>query len=292
VPIAVRPYYQVVSFRILRRVFKKIRVRLPTRTIEVPCRDPICLSSLFWEPSWKTQLIARVLAERPGAFIDVGANVGQTLFDYLATGAKSGYFGFEPNVRCAAYLSRLVSHNALGGVALVPIALGDSAELLQLHSLGSSETDSAAFIHPFVRPNWETRSEFIPSLRFDEVLRPLGIEQISLCKIDVEGFELEVLRGMKSVLGDLRPPVLCEVLDADAQADLAVHAERLDRLGSLLDQADYRIFHVNKTSAGLFAGLQEITDFPKRRWDKALESQSDYLFVHRLDPVAGGLVAG
>jgi FkbM family methyltransferase len=285
-----RPYYQLVSYRILRRCFKTIKVRLPARRIAVPSRDPNCLSSLFWEFSWKTQVIGAALALRPGTFLDVGANVGQSLFDYLATGANSAYFGFEPNIRCATYLSALIRRNALDRATLVPVALGDAASLLELHTPSESETDSAAFIHAFVRPHWRTRREYIPCLRFDDIAGLLGIGQIALCKIDVEGFELEVLRGMSTTLAALKPPILCEVLDADADADMAVHGDRIARLQAALADLDYRIFHLRKTADGRCAGLEPIAEIPKRKWAKEAEEQCDYLFAHRSDAFPGELI--
>jgi FkbM family methyltransferase len=234
-------------------------------------------------------VIGAALAHRPGAFLDVGANVGQSLFDYLATGANSTYIGFEPNIRCATYLSALIRRNALAGVTLVPVALGDAASLLELHSLPDSETDSAAFVHAFIRPGWQTRREYIPCLRFDDIAGPLGIEQIALCKIDVEGFELEVLRGMKKTMAVLKPPILCEVLDADANADIAVHHDRIARLQAALTDLDYVIFHLHKTAGGRCAGLEPMAEIPKRRWTKEAEDQCDYLFAHRMDALPGKL---
>ncbi|MGD1031721.1 MAG: FkbM family methyltransferase [Opitutaceae bacterium] len=235
-------------------------------------------------------MIGAALAHRPGSFLDVGANVGQSLFDYLATGADAGYFGFEPNIRCATYVSALIRRNALEGATLVPVALGDAASLLELHTPAGSDADSAAFIHGFVRPQWTTRREFIPCLRFDDIAGTLGIGQIALCKIDVEGFELEVLRGMSTTMAALKQPILCEVLDADANADMAVHADRVARLQAALVDLDYRIFHVLKTADGLCAGLEPMADLPKRKWAKEAEEQCDYLFAHRLDALPGELI--
>jgi len=286
-----RPYYQLISYRVLRRLFKEIPVRLPTRSVVVPSRDPNCLSSLFWRYSWKTQIIGWTLAHRPGALLDIGANVGQTLFDFLAAGAKSRYVGFEPNVRCAAYLSRLIGRNALAQATVVPVALGEATALLQLHSFSNSDTDSSAFINRFVRPKWETRGEFIPCLRFDDLFGALGLDQIALAKIDVEGFELEALRGMKTTLGRLRPPLLCEVLDADADADLELHHARVEQLQALLTDLDYQIHRIQKTAGGLLADLEPIARLPERRWEKAKEEECDYLFAARQDPLAAELKA-
>jgi hypothetical protein len=44
----------------------------------------------------------------------------------------------------------------------------------------------------------------------DDVLAREGVSKVAVMKIDVEGFEHEVLNGARKVLGDLRPTILFE----------------------------------------------------------------------------------
>lgn len=46
----------------------------------------------------------------------------------------------------------------------------------------------------------------------DEALAAVGDEPIGIVKIDVEGGELEVLRGLQGTLARHRPLVVCEIL--------------------------------------------------------------------------------
>ena len=64
-------------------------------------------SIAFWRPDWKTQLIRHFLEQRRGLFIDVGANVGQTLLDYLSCSPRHGYLGFEPSIEGAGTTFRV-----------------------------------------------------------------------------------------------------------------------------------------------------------------------------------------
>ena len=93
-----RPYYQRVPYRLLRLVQSEVKLRLGARTVDVPTTPIESLAFLYWEPSWKAEIIRAVLAKRPGVFLDVGANVGTTLLDYLACDhPPASYVGFEPN---------------------------------------------------------------------------------------------------------------------------------------------------------------------------------------------------
>ena len=68
-------------------------------------------TNVFWLPSWKTDLIKRLVSPDDGAFIDVGANVGQTLLDILSSHPTAQYIGFEPNPSCVFYLQSLIKLN-------------------------------------------------------------------------------------------------------------------------------------------------------------------------------------
>jgi FkbM family methyltransferase len=281
-----RPYYQRISYRVLKLFLDTVRVRLPNRSILVPCRELSSLGSLFWTPSWKTDLLARIFSCREGAVLDIGANVGQTLFDFLVAAPDRAYWGFEPNVRCVTYLNRIIEMNGLINAKVIPAALGLAPALVELHRLAGSDTDSAAFINRFTRPNWNLKSDYIACLRFDDISPVLKLDRIAICKIDVEGFELEVLSGMREMLRERRPPVLCEVLDADENADFGIHVKRIEQLESLLRDVDYRIFRVVKSDAVHFDRIEIIEEFSRKRWTKQREDDCDYVFMHRADPLA------
>jgi hypothetical protein len=48
-------------------------------------------------------------------------------------------------------------------------------------------------------------------------LDDLGIPPPSVVKIDVEGFEIEVLKGMRRMLAEHRPIVICELHDTHVE---------------------------------------------------------------------------
>ncbi len=152
-------------------------------------------------------LFGRLLA-RPGHFIDVGANLGQTLGKVLTLDPKRAYLGFEPQIAACFFCKRFLLDNGLRRMQILPIGLSDEDGIRQFWSRGEADTMAS-----LVQPDDDgTEVTLVPVRRGDQVLAELGIREIAAIKIDVEGAELEVLRGLAGTLAEQRPPVLFEVL--------------------------------------------------------------------------------
>lgn len=232
-----------------------------------------------WSPTWKSRAIASILQHRQGTFVDVGANVGQTLLDFLSSPDRSDYMGFEPNLACAKHLSDFISANALQSCVIICAALGERTGIADFYSSGS-EVDAGATIRESLRPALTTVARKICVFRMDDVREHLAMGPIALVKIDVEGSEVEVLRGMARTLKDTAAWVLCEVLHRDASADPQRYAERLAALTDLLGQLGYEALRIVQTAAGKdLCGLEPIASFPNVSWRDGSEVECDYLFV-------------
>jgi FkbM family methyltransferase len=281
-------------FRLLQRLARQIRVQLGPREAIVPLAGPAALVWIYWKPSWKTGIIAHALRTRPGAFVDIGANVGQTLADFLATGADTPYWGFEPNVRCLSFLSDLIDASGFHDVELVPVGLWNQIGLRRLYMTSDSPTDQTASLRPELRPASIRRQQWIWSAPFDDVMKSMDEPALALIKIDVEGSELEVLQGMMRTLQRDPPPILCEVLLADPAADHALYRQRTEALYALLRQLDYRIFRVRFTPDRVFHGLAEVPFFPVDSWTPERAHECDYLFAPASFPLPAmaGVEAG
>jgi FkbM family methyltransferase len=133
-------------------------------------------------------------------FVDIGANIG--LFSILAA-AKYGAepWAFEPSVR---ELNRLRRNAALNNVLVrtFPFALGekDADGFLLLENLGNHMMNTVACDKPINDSNGGTSAVACPVRRFDALLSPDELSRVRLVKIDVEGFEMNVLRGMEGAL--------------------------------------------------------------------------------------------
>jgi len=256
------------------------RSRTPADLIVAPFVSAAPMdAAMAWAPDWKTSAVGAILRNRPGALLDVGANVGQTLMDFLSAPVRSTYLGFEPNLICYQHLVKLVSDNALDGCRVLPVGLCDRNDVCELYRC--SDVDSGTTLLSNAHPGLPKIAESASVFRLDDLAHHLPEPEIALIKIDVEGAELEVLRGMRKTVARTKPWILCEVLHRDPLAEPKPYRERCRELIKLLATMDYEILHVLQNEAATkVIGLAKVDRFPDRSWDdKVSPTGCDYLFV-------------
>lgn len=127
---------------------------------------------------------------------DVGANHGQKSKTFLSLGAR--VVAIEPQKECIADL--LENFNYHPNFTLVEKGLGDKAESKTMYI--STNSDMASTFSK----NWQ-ESRFKDTVKWDhtETIQLTTIEELikkfgrpTFCKIDVEGYEIEVIKGLKS----------------------------------------------------------------------------------------------
>jgi FkbM family methyltransferase len=154
------------------------------------------------------QAVREVL--RPGeVFYDVGANVGFfTVIAAAVAGPAGKVFAFEPVPLNFAYLEYNCRLNDFRNVECVEAAIGSSSReetLLLAEYSGGAALESAG------PPPDLAGAMRVPTFALDDwVAAGLG-PLPNVVKIDVEGAELEVLRGMAEVLNRKRTKVVLEV---------------------------------------------------------------------------------
>ncbi len=133
--------------------------------------------------------------------VDVGANVGQWSGMLLDLVTPERLIVIEPEPRVFAELER--KFGALANVTLENVAVGDANGVT--HFRVTRDTTGASVLAPreemreLVGSNWTVEAEIeVPMRRLDTLLAEWAA--ISLLKIDVQGFEREVLRGATEVL--------------------------------------------------------------------------------------------
>jgi FkbM family methyltransferase len=264
--------------KLWRKSVPTFSVKVGAHRVRISGHNAKVAPLLTWKTDWKTHILDTVMRARPGDFIDVGANVGQTLIDFHAVGAGRRYIGFEPNPRSFSSLTNLIAENAFESCVVLPVGLWDRVSVLMLYSTRGSSTDSGASLDPTLRPSRTVSCDAVVCLPFDVVRRDLGIERVSLVKIDVEGSESEVLAGMRGSLLESRAPVLCEILHADAHADLRSYEAKVLKISASLAELKYRALRIKRRS-DQFTGLERVQAFPVQTWTPESADNCDYLFV-------------
>jgi FkbM family methyltransferase len=166
---------------------------------------------------------------RPGdVFYDVGANVGTySLIAAKTTGNGARVFAFEP----AANTFRDLCENVLlneSAASIVPlqIALWSESRLL---SLTYRSLDGGAAKHNVeraLRARWPL-THGILGVTIDDLVQRFGLPVPTHAKIDVDGSELEVLRGAAATLA--RPEWRSILLELSAGLEQRVRTELADK---------------------------------------------------------------
>ncbi|HEY3948490.1 FkbM family methyltransferase [Phenylobacterium sp.] len=144
------------------------------------------------------------LADRARVSIDVGANQG--VYAYALLPHSRQVHAFEPNPKLFRMLRAWAK--ARTGVVLHAEALGDvSGPADLLVPMGGRGFSNQGASLSAVKVSGEHRKLTVQAARLDD----LGIEGVGFIKIDVEGFELQVLAGAAATLARDRPNLLVEM---------------------------------------------------------------------------------
>ena len=145
---------------------------------------------------------------RPGsAVVDAGANVGyMTVLMALAAGSRGRVLSFEPHPDLFAVLRQNVAEAtdraAMAQVELHNVALGDRhgfADLLLTPEFASNDGTARVVSDASTGPGHHTIK--VPICTLDDVL---GNDRVQVLKLDVEGFETQVLAGARRALSERR----------------------------------------------------------------------------------------
>lgn len=268
------------DFRILRKLnllnYLNVakRISYGGHNLVVPVLNGVGYPNLFLKPNWLSALINELFDADGEGFIDVGANIGQTLMAVKTANRQIQYVGFEPSVSCCYYLKRLIRANGFTDCQVYNFALSDELKETVLETNG--EADPTGSIVTALRPAFFTKRESVFSIDHDR----LHLDQTITCvKIDVEGGELETLMGMQTLISRDRPYIICEILDSFSDDVLVFTQERADRVCQLLCKQGYSIIQiVQNEETDRMVSFNEIDAISIRQWRKESLQLNDYIF--------------
>lgn len=133
--------------------------------------------------------------------VDVGANVGQFSLLFRMINPNAKIYAFEPLAHAAKKYNAIIGNQP--SVTLHQHALGCASGTVNINV--TARADSSSILYPAAQSKFFLGTHAVAQEQI--IVRPLRealtIEDItkpSLLKIDVQGYELEVLRGSESVL--------------------------------------------------------------------------------------------
>lgn len=139
---------------------------------------------------------------RPKTVIDVGANVGQFAVACVKIFSDVTVHSFEPLPGCVMKLKQNVAR--LGGVHVYPIALGGQSGEVMFHVNSHSHSSSILALGERHRSAFPHAREIdmikVPLSTLDREMETVSLEPPVLLKLDVQGYEPQVLEGATETL--------------------------------------------------------------------------------------------
>jgi FkbM family methyltransferase len=204
------------------------------------------------------ELIRRLVAAGDRA-ADIGANVGQFTRELAVLAGSDGHvYSFEPVGNNFRILTTMISLAKLRNVTPLHMAVGSEGGT---RTMVIPTTDSFAgyYLAHFDDNGSEAgRRETVPTATLDELLSSETISALDFIKCDVEGAELDVLRGAATLIRNTKPGFMIEVsraTSADCFAflhDLGyvayVYDGKVERVDSYRDGRFSNYFFIHPTS--------------------------------------------
>lgn len=213
-------------------------------------------------------IITKLLCESD-TFIDVGANRGvHTLF--AARHLKRGrVVAFEPNPHTYKVLQAHLTINGIRNVLSHNVGLAEQDGVLALNLFADDAPSGCSFIDKQENPVIEQFE--VPIRRLDRMIDRSSMTGRLLVKIDTEGYDHNVVRGMGQLLDSPNIAILTEVVD-----------EWLKKTGSSAQR-----FFDDLTGRGFlayvptirFSGLTETLDLAPINDISGMQHQFDLLFA-------------
>lgn len=201
------------------------------------------------------------LADKSKVIFDVGANIGSTALLMANRNPNAIIHAFEPHHGNFTKARKNLSLNNFRLVTFHPFGLGNKAETKRLYEVVSENSGMNRIMEtevslPFTEIEIRTMDAFV---------KGKGIDKPDLIKIDVEGFEMNVLSGAEQTLKSF--PVLFIELDDN---NLRMNNSNAAKLVCYLMNAGYNHFH----RADTMDTITEKTNFTNCHFDLIAEKKS------------------
>jgi len=177
------------------------------------------------------------LMEVRHTIIDIGANVGNvTLEAAKIVGSKGKVHSFEPDPENYVRLENNLNLNQFSNIIPNKLGLGDAAGTFMIASVNPNNKGMNRIMNETTN-NFKSRQ--IQVITLDTYVLEKKLHSVDIIKIDVEGFEYNVLKGGMKVINTFHPTLFIELDDNN----LIDHGNSAKDLVRLLEEWGYEILH-------------------------------------------------
>ena len=147
--------------------------------------------------------------ETPKAiFMDIGANVGH--HSIFLSKFASQVLAFEPYPKVNMQFKQQIAHNNISNIQIFETGLSDRRETLNYYAPTGNNEGIGSFDESSIGKG-NTSYGKLELQEGDQVIESDSWKDIKLIKIDVEGFEKKVIKGLTRTIEEERPVIVCEI---------------------------------------------------------------------------------
>lgn len=230
-----------------KRFYKKLNNLNPTNIKQRNVEFEFLLLNQFLQPD--------------SVFFDVGVNKGSYLYYAGNLIPQKNIFGFEPNPDLYKQIEHLFPE-----IHTFQMALSNTKEVLKFKVpiVGDKEVTGMGTLNVDYVENNETAHKIfdVQTDTLDNFVEEHNIQKISLIKIDVEGAEMNVIKGGEKTLRKLKPVLLIEVEERHHNKTLWNIIKPVLELGYIphyLDRETFTLIRLTEKTE-LNQNIQELTN--------------------------------
>ncbi len=189
---------------IIKRLLPK-KVKLGKYFLYLNPNDPVVSGAIFFNVYEKSEsnFIKSICYEGMN-ILDIGANIGfyTALFSQSA-GDDGMVIAIEPDKESYKYLSKSINSFYYKNVLSFRLAASDTKQKLPLFISTENRGDNRLY-----STNQKRNSMIVDCITVDELLKENKIKNLDLIKIDVQGYEPKVLKGMIKIVKSSKELIL------------------------------------------------------------------------------------
>lgn len=188
--------------------------------------------------------LSAILTNKNIHVFDVGANKGQSINRYRDAFPDCSITSFEPNPAIFSLLKK--SWGNISGITLNPVALANYIGHASFYATRVPEVSS--LLEPterIIKLSSEHKYDFetinVPTSTLDHYCQTNDINKIDILKLDVQGFEFNVLQGAEILLQEGKVTMIYSEVTF---AETYMNQTRFIDLASYLNKLDYEIWDI------------------------------------------------
>jgi FkbM family methyltransferase len=186
--------------------------------------------SLYFFNRYFTPLEFFQLIKENSIVLDIGANIGTVALRAAAIAKKGHVYAFEPDTGNYNSLRFNIDLNSFENITPVKKAIGATPQQSKLFKVNRYNTGMNRILSS---SDGFRDFEWISVVTLDEEIARLKLDRIDLIKIDVEGYELNVLQGARLVIEKFHPLIVIEVIEVNLKNNGQTSAEVIQFLKGL-----------------------------------------------------------